>query len=340
MAALIDAVYLYTKLDAIEQMEMTACDIASVVDAVRTILAQLIQERGAVITCGPLPVVRANRVHMIQLFQNLVTNAIRHCDMQVSIHISAEECEDHWQLTIRDNGPGIEPEHCKRIFDPFMRFSQSAGGGAGLGLGLAISQKVVQAYGGKLWCDSEFGTGTAFHITSLKPTVPMVDEGCTPNPTALLKTEAPSPSGLPIRILLVDDNRGDLKLNRIILVEDAKLDCDVLTASNGKDALVLLQDAAQRDTPVDLVLLDINMPIMNGFELLTRMNKQAGLDHTLVVMCTTSGSDMDQREAASLGAIGYLTKPPTFSQFKDIIASCGRLRLSQGADDWVLRRAA
>lgn len=340
MGALIDAVYLYTRLDASEQMEMTACNIADVLEAVQENLAQLIEERGAAITCGALPSVHANRVQMIQLVQNLVTNAIRHCVTPVSIHVSAEEREHHWRLTVRDNGPGIEKEHFKRIFDPFSRFSQCEGGEPGLGLGLAISRKAAEAHGGKLWCESEFGAGSSFIFTLLKVTAPTVAESCASTSIASVKVKAAGAIGALVRVLLVDDNKGDIELNRIMLVEDARLDCEVLTASDGRDALALLRDAAQRGSPFDLVLLDINMPIMNGFELLTQMKKEVALLHAVVVMCTTSGSDMDQGKAKSLGAAGFLTKPSDFSLLKAVIDNCGHLRLSQEDDDWVLRRVA
>ena len=340
MAALIDAVYLYTRLDAAEQMEVHACDLAGVLEAVQENLAQLIEDRGAVITCDALPVVHANRVQMIQLFQNLVSNAIRHCVTPVSIHVSAEEREDHWLLTIRDNGPGIEPEHLKKIFNPFRRFSQREGDDLGLGLGLAISRKVVESHGGTLWCESEFGVGTSFYFTSPKMTAHTVAQSNASAPIASVKVKTAGAAAALVRVLLVDDNKGDIELNRIMLVEDARLDCDVLAASNGRDALALLRDAAQRGAPIDLVLLDINMPIMNGFELLTQMNKEVALRHSVVVMCTTSGSDMDQRKAKSLGAAGFLTKPSDFSLLKKVIDNCGHLRLSQEDDDWVLCRVA
>lgn len=340
MSALIDAVYLYTRLDAAVQMEKTACDISGVLEAVQENLARLIEERGAAITCDALPVLQANRVQMIQLFQNFVSNAIRHCDTPVTIHVSAEEREDHWKLVARDNGPGIAAEHFEKIFDPFTRFSQSKGDDPGLGLGLAINRKIVESHGGKIWCESELGAKTSFLFTLPKVTAPAAAK---PSASPPVPSPIPQPVGAASKraaILLVDDNDGDIKLNRIMLIEAAKLRCDVLTACNGKEALATLQNAVRHGNPIDLVLLDINMPIMSGFDLLAQMNKEEALRHTLVVMCSTSDSDMDQRKAASLGAAGYLTKPPNFSVFKDIIDQSGRLRLCQEGDDYVLRRAA
>ena len=338
MSALIDAVYLYTRLDAAEQMVMTKCDVTSLLEAVQENLAQLIEDRGAKITWDALPCVHGNRVHMIQLFQNLVTNAIRHCDTPVTVHVSAEECEDHWRLVVRDNGPGIAPEQFEKIFDPFKRFSQ--GDEPGFGLGLAISRKVVEAHGGTIWCESENGAGTSFYFTSLKRAVPRAAENGTLNPMTNSISQTTDRASKPVRILLVDDNKADIVLNQILLVEEPQLGCDVLTARDGREALVMQRAAKQEGNPIDLVILDINMPVMSGLDLLREMNKEQALLHTLVVMCSTSNSDIDQRQAASLGAIGYLTKPPGFSEFKDIMERSKRLRVCEEGPNPVLRRVA
>jgi len=340
MNALIDTVYLYTRLDAAEKMEMLPCNISTVLKEVQENLGELILERGATIICNSLPPVDANHVQMIQLFQNIVTNAIRHCHAAVTVHISAEENRDRWRFVVRDNGPGIAAEHIDAIFDPFKRFSQGKGDERGMGLGLAISRKIVESHEGEIWCESNLGEGTSFLFTLRKTKAGTAVEHSASLPSVSAHPQQTGTTRKLARILLVDDNEADIQLNKIILLETAKLRCDVLTTCDGKEALAMLKEGARQGNPIDLVLLDINMPVMDGFELLEHMRKEETLFGTLVIMCTTSSSDVDQSKAASLGAVGYLTKPPQFSLFKNIIDQCGRLLLSQEGEDCVLHRAA
>lgn len=225
---------------------------------------------------------------MIQMFQNLLANAIRHCDTAVTIHVRADEHEHHWQLMVRDDGPGIASEHFEKIFDPFKRLSQRKEDVKGLGLGLAINRKIVESHGGKIWCESQLGSGTSFLITLPKamPSVAVENSASihTASPSQQKAGEAPRLA----RILLVDDNEDDIELNRRILIERTKLRCDLLTAPNGKIALAMLQGALQEGNSIDLLLLDINMPIMTGLELLTQMQEQGMLQDTRVIICTTS----------------------------------------------------
>lgn len=339
MNALIDTVHLYTRLDAAEQMPKETCDIASVLEEAQENLAQLIEGRSATIINDMLPQVSASRVQMIQLFQNLLANSIRHSESSVTIHVSAEENEDHWQLMVRDNGPGIAPEQLEKIFDPFKRLSQRKGDEQGLGLGLAINKKIIESHGGEIWCESKLGVGTSFLFT-LPKAAAKTEESAAAVPITSTNPKTVGIARTVARLLLVDDNEADIELNRIMLTERAKLRCDLLTACDGKEALIQLQNAAKENNPIDLILLDINMPGMSGFELMAEMRKEQLLPNAMVVMCTTSAYDVDKRMAASLGAAGYLTKPPQFSLLKDIIDQCGRLNLRQEGENYVLLRAA
>ena len=321
MNALIDTVYFYTRLDASEQLEMTPCDIASVLADVEENLSQLIEERGAIVVCETSSELYANRIQMIQVFQNLITNSIRHCDSAVAVHVSATDNADHWQLTVRDNGPGIASEYVEKIFDPFKRLSYRKEDEPGLGLGLAINRKIIESYGGKIWCESAPGNGTTFIFT-------------------LPKTMSVTQTTTIGRILLVDDNEADIELNKIMLIENYNLRCDLMTAFNGKQALAILQETKEKGSSIDLILLDINMPVMSGFELMVEMQRLNMAQDTMVVMCTTSAYDIDKKMASSFGAAGFLTKPPQFSLLKEIIDKCGRLRLSQEGDNYTLFRAA
>jgi DNA-binding LacI/PurR family transcriptional regulator/signal transduction histidine kinase len=124
-----------------------------------------IQEHKAVITHDPLPVVNADAMQLLGVFQNLVGNAIKfHADKPPQIHIQAEEGETEWVFSVRDNGIGIPPDCQDRIFSMFGRLHTQAEY-PGSGIGLAICKKVVERHGGRIWFESQPGHRTTFFFT-------------------------------------------------------------------------------------------------------------------------------------------------------------------------------
>src|SRR3954462_186991 len=130
-----------------------------------TNLRAAIEETGASVTWDPLPTESVDEVQLAQLFQNLTGNALKFRGSGVPrIHVSASEKPDHWQLTIADNGIGIEPQYFERIFMLFQRL-HTMGEYPGTGIGLAICKKVVERHGGTIWVASTLGEGSQFHFT-------------------------------------------------------------------------------------------------------------------------------------------------------------------------------
>ncbi|MGA1825987.1 MAG: ATP-binding protein [bacterium] len=129
-------------------------------------LDRTIKESGATITYDSLPVLRVNASLMIQLFQNLISNAIKFCkkDNPPCIHIGAEEKDGIWTFVVRDNGIGIEPQYEERIFQIFQRL-HTRDEYSGSGIGLAICKKIAELHGGRIWLESQLGEGAAFYVT-------------------------------------------------------------------------------------------------------------------------------------------------------------------------------
>jgi CheY-like chemotaxis protein len=238
------------------------------------------------------------------------------------VSVGAEESAREWVISVSDNGPGIDAHQRARIFEPFARLAE----GAGLGMGLAICKRIVEAHHGKLWCESSDWGGAKFVFTIPKPqdqhgTIDAAaSAGAAPDPD-------PQTPGDLATILVVDDNEAAIELARIMLVEQSKLECRLMSARSGGEALELLQRSAQNGAPVDLMLLDINMPRMDGFEVLRELAAIANLAAPPVVMCSTSSYDKDKERAKSLGAYGYLEKPPQLHQLKPIFDALPGLRM-------------
>ncbi len=136
-----------------------------------TVLAQalnnhqaLIEQTGAVITHDPLPTINGHETHFLQLFQNLIGNALKYRSAEPPrIHISAKKKGAGWRFSISDNGIGIAPEYRNEIFEPFKRLH--GGDNPGTGVGLAICKRIVETMGGSIWVESEPGRGSTFYFT-------------------------------------------------------------------------------------------------------------------------------------------------------------------------------
>ncbi len=137
-------------------------------ETLRKVLANLkaaVEESGAAVSSEPLPSVRVHEFQLEQLFQNLIGNAIRYRSPQPpAIEVAAEQRDGFWRFSVRDNGIGIEPQYKEQIFGMFKRLHSSADY-PGTGMGLAICQRIVERAGGRIWVESEPGSGSTFLFT-------------------------------------------------------------------------------------------------------------------------------------------------------------------------------
>ena len=140
-------------------------DMNAVLDAVIANLRQLIKETNTTITYKPLPVIIADESQMIQLLQNLVSNAIKfRSEESPRIHVSGEVQADKWIFSVNDNGIGIDSKYFDRIFVIFQRLHKKDKYG-GTGIGLSVCKKIIQRHSGKIWVESELGKGSRFYFS-------------------------------------------------------------------------------------------------------------------------------------------------------------------------------
>ena len=255
------------------------------------------------------PLVVGDAARLRQVIVNLVGNAIkftRRGEVLVEVEPLAEPSDrETLRFVVADTGIGIPPDQQQRIFEAFEQVDRSTTREfGGTGLGLAIAARLVAAMGGRLQVESEPGRGSRFHFD--------VRFGTAPVPKERAEPRGPRLSGL--RVLVVDDNAT----NRRVLEETlAHWRMRPTLASGAHEALTLLEQAAARKQAFPIVLLDANMPELDGFGLAERIRRRRALAATRLLMLTSGPRPGDERRAMALGVSSYLIKPVKQSDLLD-----------------------
>jgi len=164
MQRMIDGLLTYSQAGS-AQGDLGLVDCNQIFNEVVSNLQIAIRESNATVSCDPLPTVYANQTQLVQLFQNLISNAIKfRADRSLKIHVRAERRDGAWQFSVHDNGIGIDPQYSSQIFMLFHRLPGQAKH-TGTGIGLAICKKIVESLGGRIWVESKAGEGSTFYFT-------------------------------------------------------------------------------------------------------------------------------------------------------------------------------
>lgn len=164
MIGLIEGLLAYSRIGA-GGAEMTPTDLNSVFQVVVQQAQEEIDAADAVVVSDPLPTVLGDRIQLVQLFQNLIENAMKfRCPGRPRVYVSAKPRGQHWVFSVQDNGIGVDPKFAESIFEVFRRLHDSETY-AGTGMGLVICRKVVDRHGGRIWLDRRGGMGSTFYFT-------------------------------------------------------------------------------------------------------------------------------------------------------------------------------
>lgn len=164
MYLLVETVFVYVKLSNNADIKMKLCDTNKVIEQLQEQLAEELSRSDVEFSFDNMPEIRVNERLFLQLLQHLVENSLRYGDKPVTnIGISWVQIKDGYEFRVKDNGPGVEKQFLKTIFEPFKRVSRENKSGAGLGL--AICERIAECHNGKIWCESRVGEGSSFFFT-------------------------------------------------------------------------------------------------------------------------------------------------------------------------------
>jgi PAS domain S-box-containing protein len=254
--------------------------------------------------------VNGDPTRLEQVVVNLLTNAARYTEPGGRIDLSARREGAEAVVTVKDNGKGIPPGQLAKVFELFVQGDRSlARSEGGLGIGLTLVRSLVAMHGGTVTARSDGpGLGSEFTVR-----LPAVDEPADrPAPRPAATTDAAEPPGKARRrVLVVDDNVDSARgLSRLL----GRLGHEVRTCHDGPSAV----DAAGESNP-DVVLLDIGLPGMDGYEVARRLRETGHLD-ALIIAVTGYGQDDDRRRSKGAGIDHHLIKPVDHDELLGLIA--------------------
>jgi two-component system, sensor histidine kinase and response regulator len=317
LLSLINNILDYSKIEARKvELEIIDFDLRNTLEQTCDMLAIKAGEKGVELICHLPPEIptalSGDPGKLRQIILNLCGNAIKFTDAG-EVVIRAEEMERennsiYLHFTVSDTGIGIPPDMIDRIFESYTQADGSITRKyGGTGLGLTISKRLVELMGGTIWVESKQGKGSVFHFAvkfamSKQP-------GLKP-----LSIKKPSLAGS--RVLIVDDNAT----NRMVLAEMlSSWGLLPMEAMNGKDASQMVKEAFDSGAPYRLVLLDLRMPEVDGFETARNIKESDSGNDVTMVMLTSMGRKGDADLCREAGISGYLVKPIKQSELLDAI---------------------
>jgi PAS domain S-box-containing protein len=294
------------------QLRATLVELGSVVDAAVETSFPLMEraQHDLTVTLPPEPVyLRADPVRLSQVFANLLNNAAKYTDEGGRIRLVAEKRRGEVVVSISDTGIGIAPELIPYVFDIFSQAKPASGRAqGGLGIGLSLVKGLVELHGGAVDAHSE-GTAKGSTFTVRLPIADGVDEG----KSSLLPDGATAVPRANRRVLVVDDHRDSADSLAMLL---KAMGHEVDRAYDGEQAIEL----ASKVVP-ELILLDIGMPRMDGYETCRRLKAEPSVENTVVVALTGWGQDEDRQKSRAAGFDHHLVKPVAIGELVALMSS-------------------
>jgi signal transduction histidine kinase/CheY-like chemotaxis protein len=322
LTKLIDDVLDLAKIEAGKlEWHMEGVAVADIIDRATAATSSLLEQKNLRlvkhVTPG-LPTVTGDRDRLIQVVINLISNSVKFTDAG-AITCRAARRGDEVVVSVSDTGVGIAPADQPKVFERFKQVGDTlTDKPKGTGLGLPICKEIIEHHGGRIWVESDLGRGSTFYFSLPATAEQLATAGEGPVQLAALIRQlreqvivtAPRTNDRQPRILVVDD---DANIRELLLQELTEAGYEVRLAANGREAVA----SVRRERP-DLVVLDVMMPEMNGFDVAAVLkNDPLTLDIPIVILSIVQ----DRERGYRLGVDRYLTKPiDTHVLFKEVEA--------------------
>jgi len=288
------------------QLSIESVGIEQIVREALTLVAPLGEKHGVKVVNETVPhaklYVSADRTRLKQVLLNLLSNGIKYNKKGGTVTLACEAQDERLRVLVRDTGPGIKSDDIPKLFTPFHRLDEHDAI-EGSGIGLAITKRLIELMKGTVGVTSAVGEGTTFFFAlpiAEKPTVD-VDET---DPSMIIKRA----DARAVTVLHIEDNPANQALVARILSRRPHV--KLISAATGEKGLEL----ARTHDP-DLVVLDINLPGMSGYDVLTKLQTYMDTRHVPVIALTANAMPQDVKRGLDAGFLQYLTKPIDVKEF-------------------------
>ncbi|MEY2488686.1 MAG: hypothetical protein QOC70_628 [Verrucomicrobiota bacterium] len=305
------------------QLSLEPVCLADALEEALSLMRPIAAQRGIeLLTPAPLDqsyYVMADRQRFKQVLLNLLTNAVKYTPLDGEVTVSSSATgSGAMRIVVSDTGAGISPEKLVRLFTPFDRLGAEQTGVEGTGLGLALCQRLMQAMNGSIGAESTLGQGSSFWL----------ELACADSPlqrvTSAKRDASESPNGAEAKkrtILYVEDNLSNLTLIEQMLADQPHI--QLITAMQGQLGIEL----ARRHCP-DMILLDLHLPDLPGWEVLSRLQRHDATRDIPVVVISADATARQVKRLMTAGASAYLTKPLDMLEFFRVIDQTPAPRLT------------
>ena len=296
------------------ELSLGPVEVCSVVDECLSLIGNMADKRNIQMSHRGLNgvMVRADRTRLRQALLNLLANAVKYNREGGSVKLDVQHSEENrLRILVTDTGPGISEMHLKELFLPFNRLDAENSGIEGTGIGLTITRRIVEMMGGSVDVASEIGIGSTFWIELPRETADdaFYEQG---KQAAISRLPTINPDAAQRTLLYIEDNPSNIKLVSHFFGQRKHI--RLLTARTPELGI----EMAKTRNP-DLILLDINMPGMDGYEVLNTLQAEARLHAVPVVAVTANAMAKDIARARAAGFADYLTKPLDMFKFHAVV---------------------
>ena len=254
--------------------------------------------------------VRADRTRVKQVLVNLLSNAIKYNTQQGSVEVQCTKCPaERIRVSIKDTGAGLNSAEISQLFQPFNRLGQEVGLVEGTGIGLVVAKRLVELMGGSIGVDSSVGVGSVFWFELIAVAAPQLDK--TSGPATVVSANLAGSQKLH-SLLYVEDNPANLKLVEQIIARHPNI--RLLTAVNANIGIRIAQESLP-----DVILMDINLPGLNGYEAMKLLRSDPITAHIPVIALSANAMPLDIEWGLKAGFFRYMTKPINVTEFMSTV---------------------